>query len=384
MNEPAGFVDPSKPDYVCKLRKALYGLKQAPRAWFGKLKQALLNWGFKVSVSDSSLFIFNNKQDMVYLLVYVDDILITGNNTALIKRVMDDLNKCFALKTLGSVGYFLGFEVHRDKNGIILTQSKYISDLLKKAKMLEAKSCPTPMCPSNKLARDKGNLFENPSLYRSLIGGLQYLTLSRPDIAFSVNKLSQFLQSPTDEHWKTCKRVLRYLKGTSSLGFHFKPTDRLVLEAYADADWASSLDDRRSTSGYCIYLGGNLVVWSSKKQHVVTLSSCESEYRAVAQTATEIVWLKSLLCELGVSLHNTCPIVWCDNTGAGLMTVNPVFHSRTKHIEIAVHFVREKVESKELEVRYVPTEFQIADVFTKPLTTSRFEFLKNKLNINSV
>ena len=150
MSQPAGFVDPSKPDHVCIFRKALYGLKQAHRAWFVKLKQTLITWGFKVSVSDSSLFIFTYKRDMIFLLVYVDDILLTGNNPALIKRVIDDLNQCFALKTLGSVGYFPGFEVHRDKTGILLTQSKYISDLLKKANMADAKNCLTPMCSSNK------------------------------------------------------------------------------------------------------------------------------------------------------------------------------------------------------------------------------------------
>ena len=177
--------------------------------------------------------------------------------------------------------------------------------------------------------------------------------------------------------------MLRYLKGTSSLGLHFKPADRLELEGYADTDWASSLDDQKSASGYCVYLGGNLIVWSSKKQHVVSLSSCESEYRAVAQTAIEIVWLKALLCELGVLLHNTCLVVWCDNTGVGLMVANLVFDSRTKHIEIVVYFVREKVKTRKLEVRYVPTESQVADIFTKPLAANRFDILKHKLNIKS-
>ena len=219
MNQPIGFVNATKLDHVWKLQKALYGLKQAPRAWFGKLKQALLSWGFKGSVSDSSLFVFDHKGDMIFLLVYVDDILITGNNPTFIKKVMKDLNKTFAFKTLGSVGYFLGFEVHRDKNGIILTQSKYISDLLKKANMVDAKSYPTPLCSSNKLVRDKRVPFEHPSLHRSLIGGLQYLTISRLDIALVVDTLSKFLQAPTDEHGKPVKGFLGIYKEQAHLVF---------------------------------------------------------------------------------------------------------------------------------------------------------------------
>ena len=157
----------------------------------------------------------------------------------------------------------------------------------------------------------------------------------------------------------------------------------MELEAYANVDWASSLDDKKSTSGYFVYLGGNLIVWSSKKQHMVSLSSCEFEYRAVAQTATEIVRLKALLCELGVLLHNNYLVIWCDNTRAGLMAKNSIFRSRTKHIEIVVHFVREKVEARELEVRYASTEFQVPDIFAKPLAANRFDILKHKLNIKS-
>lgn len=185
------------------------------------------------------------------------------------------------------------------------------------------------MIASSKLRLEGSPLFSNPSLYRSTIGALQYLTMTRPDISFSVNKLSQFLQNPTVEHWGACKRVLRYLKGTIGLGLHFKPSTHLKIEAYSDADWASSVDDRKSTTGYCVFLGGNLVNWCSKKQSSVARSSTESEYRSLASTATEVAWLQSLLKELGICVDDTA-VIWCDNMGAQYLASNPVFHARTK------------------------------------------------------
>ena len=192
MSQPEGFLSSQNPSYVCKLNKALYGLKQAPRAWFDKLKNALVQWGFHNSKSDSSLFIYKQKEDVLFVLVYVDDILITGSSQALITRVMTDLHQKFALKTLGSISYFLGFEAYRDCNGIFLSQHKYVLDLLKNANMLQANPCSTPMSTGKKLSKDDSPPFEQPTVYRSIVGGLQYLTMTRPDISFSVSKLSQF------------------------------------------------------------------------------------------------------------------------------------------------------------------------------------------------
>ena len=206
--------------------------------------------------------------------------------------------------------------------------------------------------------------------------------MTRPDIAYIVSKLSQFLHCPTDVHWQACKRVLRYLKGSQDIGLHIQPAKEQCLIGFSDVDWAGSLDDRRSTGGYCIYLGPNLVSWSSKKQHVVARSSTESEYRSLAHTASELTWLQSLCRELHVTL-STSPVLWCDNIGATCLASNPVAHARTKHIEIDVHFIRDKVLQGTLEVRYVPTEEQTVDIMTKPLALSRFQFHLVKLNLST-
>lgn len=196
MLQPEGFADSQNPHHVCKLTKALYGFKQAPRAWFEKLKHALLSWNFVNSVADSSLFIYKKDEQVMYVLVYVDDILLTGNDADLVNKIVQQLNTQFALKTLGSLKYFLGFEVFRNDSGIHMSQEKYAKDLLVKTGMMDSKSCPTPMAVGTKLSFEDSELFDKPTLYRSTIGALQYLTLSRPDIAYSVNKLRKTFTQP--------------------------------------------------------------------------------------------------------------------------------------------------------------------------------------------
>ena len=301
------------------------------------------------------------------------------------KQVIKDLNQQFALKALGSVSYFLGFEVTRTHSQLHLSQSKYAVDLLEKTKtnMSHAKPSPTPMCFHNKLSLDDSPAFDAPSLYRSTVGALRYLTLTRPDLAFSVNKLSQYLQAPTVAHWNACKRVLLYIKGTTSYGLTFKSSQLLTLEGFCDADWATNIDDRKSVSGICIFLGGNLIIWSSRKQKDVNHSSTEVGYRALASVATHMVWIQNLLFEINFSVLVRPPILWSDNLGAKALACNPVFHARTKHIEIDVHYVRNLVSENKLEVRYIPTEEQPADLLTKTLPIDRFRTLHRKLTMDT-
>ena len=288
MAQPPGFVDNDRPDYVCHLNKAIYGLKQSPRAWYHELKTYLLSAGFQNSIADTSLFVLRKNGDIVYLLVYVDDIIVTGSNNSLINVIIASLATRFSIKDLGDLHYFLGIKVTRNSHGLHLMQSKYISDLLNKVNMQNTKAVSTPLNPAEKLSLNLGKPLSDPSQYRTVVGSLEYLSFTRPDIAYAVNKLSQYMHSPTDAHWTATKRVLRYLAGTMSHGILLRKNNPLSLHAYSDADWAGDRDDFVSTNAYVVYLGGHPISWSSKKQKGVSRSSTEAEYRPVANTAAEL------------------------------------------------------------------------------------------------
>ena len=317
---------------------------------------------------------------MIYILVYVDDILITGSSQLAVTSVIRSLGMEFALKDLGDLHYFLGVEAHCVPEGLFLSQHRYIINLLHRTNMTHAKPVASPMSTTHALTMFAGDVFEDETLYRSTVGALQYLSLTRADISFAVNRVCQFMHRPTTVHWTAVKRILRYLKHTVDHGILIRPSHTSQFIAYSDADWAGSPDDRRSTSGYCIFFGHNIVTWSSKKQTTVARSSTEAEYRAIANTTSELIWLQSLCRELGISQPHA-PILWCDNIGATYLTANPVFHARTKHIELDYHFVREQVSKKLLDVRFISGKDQVADVLTKPLSSPRFTLLKNKLHV---
>ncbi|KAM2735330.1 hypothetical protein PS2_023163 [Malus domestica] len=284
MQQPPGFIDSTKSSYVCKLNKSLYGLKQAPRAWYDKLFQTLISLGFENSKSDCSLFV-QHKPSLIIVLVYVDDILVTGPQSSACHEFIHQLSNQFPVKDLGPLHFFLGLEVQRTTDGLFLSQGKYAHDLLVKTHMDGCKPCSTPL-GTTKLDHT-GPLLDNSSEYRSIVGALQYLTWTRPDISFAVNQVCQFLHCPRESHFQAVKRILRFLKGSAHQGLWFKKGS-LHLTAFSDADWAGCTFNRRSTSGYCVYFGPNLISWSAKKQHTVARSSTEAEYRSLAHTAAEL------------------------------------------------------------------------------------------------
>jgi histone deacetylase 1/2 len=288
MKQPPGFENPNAPNYIYKLDKALYGLKQAPRAWYSRLSTKLCDLGFVPSKTDTSLFLFNKEGITIFLLIYVDDIIVTSSSDYAISALLRDLNKNFAIKDLGDLHYFLGIEVTKRKNGLLLTQEKYAKDLIQRVGMQGCKSTPTPLSSTEQLSLTSGTALssDDSTRYRSIVGGLQYLTLTRPDLSYSVNKVCQYLHAPTTEHWTAVKRILRYVKDTVATGITFVKSPHVYLSAFSDADWAGCLDDRRSTGGFAIFVGPNLVSWSARKQAVVSRSSTEAKYKSLANATT--------------------------------------------------------------------------------------------------
>lgn len=262
MKQPPGFADTTHPSYHCHLQKSLYGLKQAPRAWYSRLSEKLQSLGFIPSKADVSLFIYNAHSTAIYILVYVDDIIITGSSPHAIDNVLAKLKDDFAIKDLCDLHYFLGIEVHRKGDGLLLCQEKYARDLLKRVGMECCKPVHTPVATSEKLSASAGTLLspEETTKYRSVVGALQYLTLTRPDLSYAINRVCQFLHAPTDLHWTAVKRILRNIQHTIGLGLTIRPSLSLMLSAFSDADWAGCPDDRKSTGGYALFLGPNLVI----------------------------------------------------------------------------------------------------------------------------
>ncbi|KAK1647157.1 hypothetical protein QYE76_064962 [Lolium multiflorum] len=292
MRQPPGFSDPTRPDHLCRLVKALYGLKQAPRAWHARLGAALRAHGFIPSTADTSLFLLQRPEVTMYLLVYVDDIILVSSSVAATDRLISSLGDAFAVKDLGKLHFFLGLEVTHDDTGLSLTQQKYSHDLLRRAGMLQCKPASTPMSTSELLTSVDGSLLssEDATEYRSVVGGLQYLTLTRPDISYAVNRVCQYLHAPRDPHWTAVKRILRYVRHTASFGLRLCSSSSGLLSAFSDADWAGNPDDRRSTGGYAVFFGPNLIAWSARKQATVSRSSTEAEYKAIGDATTELIW----------------------------------------------------------------------------------------------
>ncbi|KFK25001.1 hypothetical protein AALP_AA8G053500, partial [Arabis alpina] len=371
MKLPPGFnsTDQSK---VCRLKKSLYGLKQASRCWFEKLATALTDYGFQQSKSDYSLFTYAKEGSHLHVLVYVDDLIITGSSTQEMTTFKGYLSSCFHMKDLGPLKYFLGIEVARNSMGIYLSQRKYAMDILTETDLLAAKPTTFPLEQNQKLALSSSPMLTDPHQYRRLIGRLIYLTVTRPDLSYCVHVLAQFMQLPREDHWNAALRVVCYLKNSPGQGILLRADTDFQITGWCDSDWASCPLTRRSVTGYFVQLGNSPVSWKTRKQPTVSTSSTEAEYRAMMLLTKELIWLKRILESLGIK-HSQPMLMYCDNKAVIHISNNPVFHERTKHVELDCHFVREQIQAGQIVTKHVPTKSQLADIFTKALGRNEFD-----------
>lgn len=384
MLPPPGLEGMVKPGNVLRLKKAFYGLKQSPRAWYNKLSTTLNGRGFRKSELDHTLFTLNTPSGIIVLLVYVDDIIITGSDKEGIRATKEFLKSVFDIKDLGEMKYFLGIELCRSKEGLFISQRKYALYLLKDAGVYGGRTAKMPMEDGYKVPSEGEiediKLFHDPKLYRKLVGKLIYLTITRPDICFAVNQVSQHMQAPKEHHWRMVERVLMYLNGTQGLGIWMSCSKSTEVVGYCDADWAGDRADIRSTTGYCTFIGGNMVTWKSKKQKVVSCSSAEAEYRAMLKLTNELVWIKGILRHLEIE-QATPMTMHCDNQAAIHIATNSVFHERTKHIEVDCHKVRQMIVLGVILPCYTRSEDQLADLFTKTARQKTMESIHIRLGL---
>ncbi|GJR34631.1 retrovirus-related pol polyprotein from transposon TNT 1-94 [Tanacetum coccineum] len=379
VHQPEGFVDPERPHHVYRLKKALYGLKQAPRAWYDTLSKFLLAQGFSKGVVDPTLFIRKTGKHTLHVQIYVDDIIFASTDPKDCDRFSNEMSSKFQMSMMGQISFFLGLQISQNPRGIFINQSKYANEILKKFDLHKSDPVDTPMVERTKLDEDLSGTPVDQTKYRSMIGSLMYLTASRPDLVFAVCMCARYQSRPTKKHLEAVKRVFRYLQGTINMGLWYPKDTAMALTAYADADHAGCQDTRRSTSGSAQFLGDKLVSWSSKKQTSTSISSTEAEYIAMSGCCAQILWMRSQLSDYGFA-YNRIPM-YCDNKSAIALCCNNVQHSRSKHIDIRHHFIREQVEKGVVELYFVRTEYQLADIFTKALPRERFEFILPRLGM---
>ncbi|XP_019245188.1 PREDICTED: uncharacterized protein LOC109225051 [Nicotiana attenuata] len=316
----------------------------------------------------------------MYVAVYVDDVLLTGTDQSEIDQLKSFLHNKFRIKDPGKLHYFLGLEVLYKADGVIISQRKFLLDLLREYDYLEYSALVSPLDPNVKLRAKEGVLLADPNYYRMLVGKLNFLTNTRLDIAFSVQHLSQFMQDPREPHLKAAFHLLRYLKGDLTLGVFMSNDSDWSIKAYCDSDWAACPDTRKSVSGYVVLLGSSLISWKSKRQETVSLSSVEAEYRSLRKVVGELVWLKRLLTELTASCSSPFE-VFCDSESALHIARNPVFHERTKHIEVDCRFVRQQLQDGLVSLHHIATNDQLADILTKALIGIKHSTVLSKLAV---
>ncbi|GJR03459.1 ribonuclease H-like domain-containing protein [Tanacetum coccineum] len=379
MHQPRGFVDPHHPDYVCHLQRSLYRLKQAPRSWFQRFASYATRVGFQHNKTDSLLFIFHCGTDITYFLLYVDDIILTTSFTSFLQRVIFSLHGEFAMTDVGSLNYFLGVSSQRFTTCLFLSQATYAEELLEWPPMRNCNPCQNPVNTDSKLGPDDDPI-SDPTSYRSLAGALKYLTFTRTDLSYIVRQVCLYIYDHREPHFSALKHIIWYVRGTLEYGLQLHVSNTAQLTTYTDVDWVGCSVTSRFTSGYCVFLGDNLLSWSAKRQAILSRSSVEAEYRGVANVVAETTWLRNLLYDLQAPIF-TATLVYYDNVGISYFSNNPIQHQHTKHIDLDIHFVRDFMAKGLVHVMHVLSHYQYADIFTKGLPSALFQDFRFSLNV---
>ncbi|KAI3827948.1 hypothetical protein L1987_02037 [Smallanthus sonchifolius] len=365
-----------------KIDKALYGLQQAPRAWYETLSGYLLSNNFRRGAIDQTLFIKNEGGEILLDQIYVDDIIFGSTRKKLCKDFEILMHSKFEMSSMGELNFFLGLQVKQVSNGIFISQSKYVKSILERFRMADCSAARTPMQVYHQLTPDKDSQDTDQHQYRAMIGSLMYLIASRPDIMFAVCLCARFQAAPKVSHLQAVKRIIRYLKGAPRLGLWYSKNDNFNLYAYTDSDYGGCNLDKKSTSGGCQFLGGRLISWQCKKQTCVSTSTAEAEYIAASSCCAQVIWIQNQMLDYRMSFMAT-PI-HIDNMSAISITNNPVQHSKTKHIDIRYHFIRDQAEKKRIILTKVHTNEQYVDLFTKPFDEARFRYLVESIGMMNV
>ncbi|CAA7038049.1 unnamed protein product [Microthlaspi erraticum] len=376
MEQPEGFVVKDREDDVCHLKKSLYGLKQAPCQWNKCFDQYMVEIGFKRSQFDLCVYFKDlGKDGYLYLLLYVDDMLVASKSMDEIKKVKSLLSDRFEMKDLGHANRILGMDIERDRAAGVLTlsQTSYIKKILQVFRVDEAKAVSTPIGAHFKLAaiqEEDESACEVP--YCNAVGSIMYAMIcTRPDVAYAIGLVSRFMSNPGNVHWTAIRWLLKYLKGMQDKKLVFTKGSDFRVEGFSDSDYAGDKDRRRSITGYVFRVGGNVVSWKSNLQQVVALSTTEAEYIALSEAVKEGIWLRGLVEELGFKQEATD--IWCDSQSAICLAKNNVFHERTKHVAVKYHFIRDETEVGTVKIQKIPTERNPADMLTKVIPVQKFE-----------
>ena len=390
MEQPHGFEEPGKEEYIWRIERGLYGMKQSGRIWNQTMNEQMLAWGFTRLSCESCIYYRNSDTGTIVSAVHVDDFLSIASCKEENERFKDQMRSVWTISDLGAVRFVVGIAVAWDRPNrtVMLSQTALIDKIVAQFGQKGASPASVPMDPGLKLRRADYKRLSREELdqitklpYRSLVGCLLYLSIgTRPDISYSVQQLSQFLDCYTYAHWNTALRVVRYLSGTRNHKLHLGGNNPISLLGFTDSDWANCLDTRRSVGGHAYTLGSGAISWQARKQKTVAASSCEAEYVAAFEACKEAIWLRTLLDAIG-HRPETPTTILCDNNAAINLSEDPLLHDRVKHIDIKHHFLRERVQSNEITLSYINTYDNIADIFTKALDTRKFTRFREFLGI---